>query len=84
MYAGYIVTVFLYVCLHIRILIPCVAEFPAELPLLVLLSLRGTQTKTAAASFPCFISQTSFPGKELQANVGFGTYLFPVISEEVD
>jgi hypothetical protein len=83
-YAGYIVTVFLYACLHLRILISCVAELLAELPLPVLLSLQGTQIKIAAAIFPCFISQISFPDKELQANVGLVTYLSPIISEEVD
>lgn len=84
MCAGYIITVFLYACLHLRILISCVAEFLAELPLLVLFSLQGMQIKFAAASFPCFISQISFPDKELLVNAGLGTYLSPIISEEVD
>ena len=70
MYAGYIVTIFLYACLHLRILISCVAELLAQLPLLVLLSLQGTQIKIAAASFPCFISQISFPDKELKLMLG--------------
>jgi len=77
-------TVFLYACNHLRILISCVADLFAELPLLVLLSLQDTQIKIAAASFPCFIIQISFPDKELQSNVELGTYLSPVISEEVD
>jgi hypothetical protein len=83
-YADYIVTIFLHACLHLRILISCVAEFLAELPLLVLFSLQGTQIKIAAAGFSCFISQIFFPDKELQANVGLGIFLSPVISEEVD
>jgi len=83
-YAGFFVAVFLHACLHLRILISCVAEFLAELPLLVLFSLQGTQIKISSASFSCFISQISFSDKELQANVGFGTYLSPIISEEVE
>jgi len=83
-FAGYIVTVFFYAFLHLRILISCVEKFLAELPMLVLFSLQGLQIKIAAASFSCFISQISFPDKELQANVGLGTYLSPVISEEFD
>jgi len=83
-YAGCVITVFLYPCLHLGILISCVAEFLAELPLLVLFSLQGTQIKIAAAGFSCFISQISFPDKELRANVGLGTILSPIISEEVD
>jgi hypothetical protein len=73
-HAGYIVTVFLFACLHLRILILCVAEFLAELPLLLQFSLQGTQIKIAAAGFSCFISQISFHDKELQANVGLGTF----------
>ena len=47
-------------------------------------SLQGTQIKTAAASFPCFMSQISFPDKEMQTDVGLDTYLSPIISEAVD